>query len=132
MKARTKIFKINWHPKRRLHIVKRMLFRNEALLRAAARHGLTIKGWIPRGHPRYQVIHMDMSNPAHMFYSAIGAPMPDRFILKRITVGGLDRLLGYLKLHTTPSEREREQEKIDASDAMDKAELEAEREAEDG
>ena len=130
MKVRTRIFELNWYnPKRRLHVIKRMLFRNEALLRAAGRKGIVLKGWITRGRPRYQVIHMDITNPAHMFYAAVGAPMPAKFAVKRVTVGGLDRLVGYLKLHTTPSEREHEQEKIDASDAEDEAEFEAARRA---
>ena len=86
------------------------------LIVGAKRIGLGISGWHRKKYFRYQVLHYDINNPGMYFYNAVGMPVPNRFITKRVTVGGFDRLIGYLKLHVDPSERYVPQEEAEAED----------------
>lgn len=81
--------------------------RNEhmGLIIGARNMGIGLSGWLRKNSWRYQVIHYDINNPASFFYGAVGMPMPSRFIIKRVTVGSFDRLIGYLKLHVEPHQR---------------------------
>lgn len=90
----------------KVSISKAILMRNKGLMIGAIRQGLLLKGWMRKGHPRYQVAHVDTSNPRINFFVAVGMPIPDAFIPKRQTVGGTVQLLGYLKLHVPMDERE--------------------------
>jgi hypothetical protein len=90
----------------KVSISRQILMRNRGLVVGAIRQGLVLKGWIRKGHPRYQVSHVDTTNPRINFFVAVGMPVPDAFIAKRQTVGGTVQLLGYLKLHVPMDERE--------------------------
>ena len=104
MRARRNIDRFSESTKAR--ISKQMLMRNKGLLMGAIRQGLLIKGWMSKGHPRYQVAHVDMDNPRINFFVSIGMPMPDELITKRRTVGSTTQLMGYLKLHIPTDQRE--------------------------
>lgn len=90
----------------KVSVSKQILMRNKGLIRGALHQGLLLKGWIRKGHPRYQVAHVDMTNPRINFFVSVGIPLPDALIVKRQTVGGTVQLLGYLKLHVPMDERE--------------------------
>lgn len=129
MKVRQRVFTVNWHPMRKIHIAKSMLMRHKELLHAATVNGMVFKGWFRGSRVKYQVAHLDYSNAGSAFYRAIGIPLPNKFITHRVTVGGLDRLLGYLKLHVTQEERDEAAERLEQ---MKKQEREEDEEDEDG
>lgn len=90
----------------KVRVSKQILMREKGLLIGAIRQGLVVKGWMRKGHARYQVAHADLSNPRIYFFSSLGLPLPDDLVLKRQTVGGTAQLLGYLKLYVPMDERE--------------------------
>lgn len=97
--------------------------RNEhiGLIVGARRLGMGLKGWLRKESWRYQVIHYDINDPAMHFYDAVGMPIPARLILKLVTVGSYDRLIGYLKLHVDPENRyvEKKEEVEEVEDEED-------------
>ena len=117
MKVRRRAFLVNWSYARRIHIAKSLLIQHRKLLYAARLNGLVFRAWIRDGHPRYQVLHYDNTSPAAMFYRAIGAALPLKFTSRYVTVGGLTRLIGYLKLHVTQADRDNAEEEILESEA---------------
>lgn len=119
MKVRRRAFAVNWSYARRIHIAKSLLIQHRKLLYAARLNGLAFRAWIRDGHPRYQVLHYDNASPAAMFYRAIGAPLPMKFTSRYVTVGGLTRLIGYLKLHITQEQRDNAEEEILESEVED-------------
>jgi hypothetical protein len=120
MKMRQRIFAVNWSYARRIHIAKSLLMRHRKLLYAAAAvNGLGFRAWIRDGHPRYQVLHYDNASPAALFYRAIGTPLPPKFATRFVTVGGLTRLIGYLKLHISQEQRDIAEEEILESEVED-------------
>lgn len=119
MKVRRRAFLVNWGAARRIHIAKSLLMRHKTLLRAATVAGMRFKGWFRDGHPRYQVMHLDLNSAAGAFYRAIGVPLPLKFATRCVTVGGLTRLVGYLKLHVTQADRDNAEEEILESEVED-------------
>ena len=128
MKVRQRAFALNWSGTRKIHIAKSMLMRHRVLIHAATANGMAFKGWFRGDRVRYQVAHLDYTKAGSGFYQAIGTPLPPRFIMQRVTVGGLDRLLGYLKLHVTQEERDEAAERLGQ---MKKQEREEDEEDED-
>ena len=86
-------------------VVEKMRGEHMGLIVGARNMGIGLSGWLRKNSWRYQVIHYDINNPASFFYGAVGMPVPARFIIKRVTVGSFDRLIGYLKLHVAPDQR---------------------------
>ena len=119
MKVRQRVFAVNWNPARKVYIAKSLLMQHKVLLRAATVAGMRFKGWFRDGHPRYQVLHYDNASPAAMFYRAIGAALPMKFTSRYVTVGGLTRLIGYMKLHVTQADRDNAEEEILESEVED-------------
>jgi len=119
MKVRQRAFAINWSPARKIYIAKSLLMQHKALLRAATLAGMRFKGWFRDGHPRYQVMHLDLDSAAGAFYRAIGVPLPVKFATRCVTVGGLTRLVGYMKLHVTQADRDNAEEEILESEVED-------------
>lgn len=119
MKVRRRAFAVNWNPARKVYIAKSLLMQHKVLLRAATVAGMRFKGWFRDGHPRYQVMHLDLNSGAGAFYRAIGVPLPLKFATRCVTVGGLTRLVGYMKLHVTQADRDNAEEEILESEAED-------------
>ena len=113
MKVRQRAFALNWSGTRKIHIAKSMLMRHRVLIHAATANGMAFKGWFRGNRVRYQVAHLDYTKAGSGFYQAIGIPLPPRFIMQRVTVGGLDRLIGYLKLQVPQAERDEAEERLE-------------------
>lgn len=113
MKVRQRAFAVNWSTARRVHIAKSLLMRHRVLIHAATANGMAFKGWFRGNRVRYQVAHLDYTKAGSGFYQAIGIPLPPRFIMQRVTVGGLDRLIGYLKLQVPQAERDEAEERLE-------------------
>lgn len=98
--------------------VGKMRDQHASLIVGAKRVGIGLRGWLRKESWRYQAIHYDINHPGTYFYGAVGMPVPDRFITKRVTVGSYDRLIGYLKLHVEPDQRyiEREEDEEEEED----------------
>lgn len=106
MKVRNKHRKRNHSASMKKYLaVGKMRDQHASLLIGAKRLGIGLRGWLRKESWRYQVIHYDINHPGTFFYGAMGMPVPDRFIIKRVTVGSYDRLIGYLKLHVEPDQR---------------------------
>lgn len=123
MKMRRHKHKVGWSLReKKAFIVHRMQAEHAPLIFGARRLGLGFKGYVYRNSYRFQITHIDLSNPRVMFYQALGINMPDEFVLRRYTVGGYERLMAYLKLHVPEHNRVATEVDEDAVEVVDEDE----------